>query len=122
MSQPSQECRYLCSELVSLLYEDRFWNTHQTAANLEEISSTSLALWSENKVESGRPVSLCVQGHDLYGVVESCVHDPLLGWYLKVKLDYLSQWHERMFVPAHFLALSESTFADLPETANYVCP
>ncbi len=106
----------MCSELVSLLYEDRFWQTHQTTANLEEISSTRVIVLLENKLESGCPVSLCAQGHDLYGVVESCVRDPLLGWYTKIKLDCVSQWHERVFVPAHFLALSASTIADIPET------
>jgi len=31
--------RYLCSELVSILYEDRQRQVHQTTANLEDISS-----------------------------------------------------------------------------------
>jgi hypothetical protein len=122
MSQPLTERRYLCSELVSLLYEDRFRNTHEAMANLEEISSTTVTLLSEKKLGSGRPISLRAQGHDLYGVVESSVFDPLLGWYTKVKLDRLSRWHERLFVPAHFLALCASTLAGDPGVVTAGAP
>jgi len=115
MSRPMNGCRYLCSELVSVLYEDHAGHTHQAVANLEEISSTEAILLTEEQPPSGLPISFCAKQHDLYGVVESSELHPELGWFVKVKLAGSSRWHGRMFVPEHFIALCQSTFSDVTE-------
>jgi hypothetical protein len=99
----------LCSEVVSVLYEDRSRKTRQTTANLEEISTNSALLCLEESVQRGRAISFRVKNHDLYGIVESCVADPLLGYFVTVALDKSSQWSEKWFTPEHLLSLWKST-------------
>jgi hypothetical protein len=113
MSHATHEQRYLCSELVSVLYEDASRHTHQAVANLEEISASTATLLSEEKLDLGRPISFSIKDHDLYGVVESSVFDPILGWFSKIKLDRLSRWHGRLFVPEHLFALCASAMSDV---------
>ena len=98
-----------CSELVSVLYEDRSRSTRSTTANLEQISPNYVVLLSDTRLPPGRPVAVEAQGHDLYGTVESVEMDETLGCFTKVKLDATSRWNGRMFVPEHFLALCAFT-------------
>ncbi len=113
MSCSTNEQRYLCSELVRVLYEDASRNTRQAMANLEEISASTATLLSEEKLESGRAISFCVKDHDLYGVVESSFLHPVLGWFSKVRFDRSSRWHGRLFVPEHLFALCASAMLDV---------
>jgi len=110
MSHPSSAFRYLCSELVSVLYEDRFCGVREALGNLEEISSTSATVLVEEPLEDGRPVSFRVKGHALHGIVESTDFVYQLGWFVRIGLNSTSRWHVRMFIPEHFLALGESAF------------
>src|SRR6266851_5241466 len=97
---------YLCSELVSVVYEDRQKNLHQTTANLEDISSNSAELLLfDNILQSGSAISFCAKNHDLYGDVQTCEQDPVLGWFARIRLDKSSQWSGRKFIPAHFLPI-----------------
>ena len=109
MSTPTKECRYLCSELISVHYEDRFGGTNQAVVNLEEISSTAATILADKKLEPGRPISLRAKQHRLHGIVESSDFDATLGWFVKIALDSDSRWHGRLFVPEHFIALCAST-------------
>ena len=95
----------LCSELVSVLYEDRSRDTRSMIANLEKISSNYAVLLSDERLHAGWPVAFNAHGHDLYGTVESVEMDDVLGCFAKVKLDATSRWNGRVFVPEHFLAL-----------------
>ncbi|HEY6392275.1 MAG TPA: hypothetical protein VIX89_13400 [Bryobacteraceae bacterium] len=98
--------RYLCSELVSVLYEDRQGNVHQTTANLEDISAGSAELLLfDNILQPGAAISFCSKDHDSYGVVQSCEQDPVLGWFARIRLDRSSRWSGRKFIPEHFLPL-----------------
>jgi hypothetical protein len=115
MSHRCTECRYLCSELVSVHYEDGFNNIQQAVGNLEEIASTEAILLMEERLEPGLPISFRAKGHDLQGVVGSSDFDETLGWFIKVELDFTSRWHGRMFVPEHFLALCEPPFSQETE-------
>ena len=98
----------LCSELVSVLYEDRSRKTRQATANLEEISKTSAVLCLEERVQRGTAISFRCRHHDLYGIVESCVAHPQLGFFVTVTLDKSSQWSEKWFTPEHLLSLWKS--------------
>lgn len=122
MTHRINECRYLCSELVSVLYEDRSGNIHQVIANLEEISSATSTLLAEQNLESGLRISFRAKNHDLYGVVESNAFDPTLGWFIKIKLDQSSQSHERLFVPQHFIPLGASGFSGVTEVVTTRVP
>jgi hypothetical protein len=120
--QHQTEPRYLCSELVSVLYEDRRHNVHQTTANLEDISPNSAELLLfDNILQRGTAISFCAKDHDLYGVVQSCEQDPILGWFARVRLDQSSRWSGRKFIPEHFLPIcsaSELEVQELVQPAN----
>jgi hypothetical protein len=116
MSHPSEECRYMCSELVSVLYEDRSRGIYQAVGNLEEISSTGATILVDERLDPGLPISFHARGYDLHGIVESSDLDDDLGWFVKIELDSTSRWSGRMFVPAHFLALCASAFSPETET------
>jgi hypothetical protein len=107
MSHGSKECHYLCSELVTVTYEDHFDGIHEAVANIEEISSTEVTLLLEENLEPGLPVSFQARDHYLHGVVESSDFDYDLGWFVQIELDSTSPWSALMFVPEHFLALFE---------------
>lgn len=104
----TNERRYMCSELVSVLFEERSGKIRNFTANLEDIGRTGATLLCERRVTAGTPISFCAKGRDLYGVVAASTRDPLLGWLVEIKFDPFSRWHPRLFVPQHFLALSAS--------------
>src|SRR5258708_13083106 len=92
--------RYLCSELVSILYEDRDRNVHQSTANLEDISSGSAELLLfDNILQPGLAISFCSKDHDLYAVVQSCEQDPILAWLARTSLDKSPQCTTPTFTP-----------------------
>jgi hypothetical protein len=108
--------RYLCSELVSVLYEDRQKNIHKTTANLEDISSNSAELLLfDNILQPGSEIAFCAKDHDLYGVVESWKQDPILGWFARVRLEKSSQWSGRKFIPEHFLPICAASEPEAQE-------
>ncbi len=105
MRPHSNERRYMCSELVSVLFEERSGNIRQFTANLEEIGRTGATLLCERRVAAGTPISFRAKDRDLYGVVAASTHDRVLGWLVEIKFDPFSRWHPTLFVPQHFLAL-----------------
>jgi hypothetical protein len=104
----TNQTQYPCSELVKVLYEDPHGGTHETIANLEDISSNWATLLCDARLDTGLPVSFCVKGRDLYGFIRARVFDPILGWFVSITLDPDSRWCGRLFVPEHFLALCAS--------------
>jgi len=114
------EPRYLCSELVNVLYEDRQKNVHQTTANLEDISSNSAELLLfDNILQPGTAISFSAKDHDLYGVVQSCEQDSILGWFARIRLDKSSQWSGRKFIPEHFLPICSAFEPEVPELVQH---
>jgi len=104
--RPLDDCRYLCSEMVSVLYEDRFRSTRRAIANLEDISTRTATLLCDQEIEPGQPVAFCSKGHDLYGVVSSSACEPLLGWYVTLRLQPASRWSPQWFQPEHLFPVS----------------
>src|SRR5581483_8319156 len=113
LDQTSQS--HLCSELVTVLYEDRHRNTRRIVANLEEISPDSAVLLTEERLEPSLPITFCSREHDLYGCVESSCADEVLGWFTTVRLDRSSRWNGRWFLPGHFLSLCTVGPVDQPK-------
>jgi hypothetical protein len=108
--------RHLCSELVSVLYEDHQRHVRQTTANLEDISSGSAELLLfDNILQPGSSISFCAKDHDLYGVVQSCEQDPILGWFARIRLDKSSRWSGREFIPKHFLPMRRRPEVEIHE-------
>lgn len=117
MSHAANEPRYLCSELVTVLYEDPSLILNQIVANLEEISSTHASLLVEKRLDPGSAVSFHAKGHDLNGFVESCTFEELLGWIVEIKLDAGSRWSLQMFTPDHFVPTFEPVCVSVTEAA-----
>ena len=117
MSHAANEPRYLCSELVNVLYEDPSLILDQIMANLEEISSTHATLFVEERLEPGSPVSFHAKGYDLNGFVESCDFHEILGWIVEIELDAGSRWSLQMFIPDHSVPTFEPVDASVSEAA-----
>lgn len=112
-------CHYLCSELVTVTYENQPGEIRQTIANLEEIASDKAVFLVEEPPSLGTPISLAIQGRDLFGVVRARLHDAALGWFAIISLDAASEWCREWFAPKHLLAAcgcsrQDSTSAKVP--------
>lgn len=105
-------CQYLCSELVTVTYEEQPGEIHQTTANLEEISTTSAVVLLDQKPSLGASISLAISGRDLFGVITSSVYDATLGWFVTVSLDSASLWHHDRLSPKHLLAVCACSFGN----------
>jgi hypothetical protein len=117
MSHAANESRYLCSELVNVLYEDPSLILNQIVANLEEISSTGATLFVEEPLEPASPVSFHAKGHDLNGFVESCDFHDILGWIVEIEFDACSQWSLQMFIPDHSVPTFGPVYASVTKAA-----
>jgi hypothetical protein len=71
-------CQYLCSELVTVTYEEQPGEIRQTTANLEEISTTCAVVLLEEKPKVGCSISLAVKGRDLFGEIKATLYDAAL--------------------------------------------
>src|SRR6202161_1945995 len=80
-------CQYLCSELVTVTYEEQPGEIRQTTANLEEISTTCAVVLLEEKPKVGCSISLAIKGRDLFGEIKDTLYDAALGWFAVVTLD-----------------------------------
>jgi hypothetical protein len=96
-------CQFLCSELITVTYEEQPGEIHQAVANLEEISAECAVVLLDEEPGLGSPISLAVKGRDLFGVVKARVYDAALGWFAIVGLDADSRWHRDWFSPKHLL-------------------
>jgi hypothetical protein len=98
-------CQFLCSELVTVTYEEQPGEIRQMTANLEEISSTSAVVLLEEKPSLGSTISLSIKGRDLFGVIKGSLYDATLGWFVIVALDAASLWNRDWFSPKHLLEI-----------------
>jgi hypothetical protein len=98
-------CRFLCSELVTLILTDSRGITKQTHANLEEIAEWRVVVLCDIPVEPGTSALIRCESHQMRGVVESLASDPSLGYFVGIRLDEDSRWSEERFVPMHLLKI-----------------
>ena len=109
-------CQYLCSELVTVTYEEQPGDLRQTVANLEEISTTSAVVLLEEKPSLGVPISLAIKGRDLFGIITSSVYEASLGWFVTITLDVASLWHRDWVSPKHLLTMCACSFESAMDT------
>jgi hypothetical protein len=105
----NHSCHYLCSQLVTVTYEEQPGELNQAIANLEEISTTSAVVLLDEKPRLGSPISVSIKAHDLFGVITSSLYDPTLGWFVTVTLDPDSRWRREWLAPKHLLALCDGS-------------
>jgi hypothetical protein len=100
-------CQYLCSELVTVTYEEQPGEIRQTIANLEEISTDRAVVLLEDQPQLGASISLAIKGCDFFGVIKARLHDTALGWFAIVAFDAASLWNRAQFAPRHLLGMCE---------------
>lgn len=98
----------MCSELISVLWEDADGSVRLETANLEEIDAAAATLLLETPIPTATSIRLMCQEHELRGMVHEVVHDPVLGYFAKIELDPETRWSEKCFTPAHLLRLWRS--------------
>jgi hypothetical protein len=96
-------CEYLCSDLVTVTYEDGDGQLCQATANLEAISAARLAILLDEKPRLGSVIFLTINDRDVFGQVMSTVHDSLLGWLVNIALAPDSTWTREWFSPKHLV-------------------
>ena len=106
-------CQYLCSELVTVTYEDSLGQLCQTAANLEEISTTGATILLEEKPHLGSAIFLTLNERHVFGRVMSTIHDSVLGWLVKIALDADSKWNLEWFSPQQLLTICPCYLEDV---------
>jgi len=99
----AHSCQFLCSELVTVTYEEQPGEVHQVTANLEEISTCSAVVLMEDEPKLGVSISVSLKGRDLFGVIRARIHDTALGWFAVVALDAGSLWNRDWLSPKHLL-------------------
>jgi hypothetical protein len=101
----AHSCQFLCSELVTVTYEEQPGEIRQTTANLEEISTTCAVVLLEEEPKLGSSISLSIKNRDLLGVIMASLYDATLGWFATVALDASSLWSREWFAPQHLLEI-----------------
>ena len=105
-------CQFLCSELVTVTYEQDPGQVRQVTGNLEEISTHSAVVLLEEQPSLGASISFAVKGRDLFGIIKGRLHDAALGWYTLIGLDTASLWNRDWFCPQHLLAICECSWKE----------
>jgi hypothetical protein len=108
MKQNAPTKTHLCSELVSICWEEETRGVRSATANLEAIAETEASVLSDIEIPLGKRLWIDCQGHRLQGVVRTSTFDPVLGYFIGVELDPESRWSEKWFTPAHLLKLWRS--------------
>ncbi len=109
-------CQFLCSELITVTYEEQPGEIHQATANLEEISTARAVVLLDEQPKLGSSISLAIQGHDLFGVINATIHDDILGYYAVITLDSASQWSRDWFSPNHLFPACECSHEGITAT------
>ena len=109
-------CEYLCSELVTVTYEEQPGEIRQATANLEEISITCAVVLLDERPKVGAPISLAIKDRDLFGEIKDTLYDAALGWFAVVALDAGSLWHPEWFSPQHMLEICGQCWRGATET------
>jgi hypothetical protein len=108
----NHSCQFLCSELVTVTYEEQPGEIHQAVANLEEISTTSAVVLLEEKPNLGAAICFSLKGRDLFGLITSSVYNATLGWFITVTFDNESQWNRQRMSPKHLFTMCQCSLKD----------
>jgi hypothetical protein len=94
--------RHLCSQIVSITELNKV-HPRPHAANLEEIGRSSVLVLTSGRIKRGTKVMIQCGNRALRGIARSCRPDPMLGFFVSIRLDWDSRWSPESFVPEHML-------------------
>jgi len=102
MQERRAETRYLCSDLVRLLWSEERQRERDETVVLENISASGACVQAEFPVDENTRVRLVCRKQEFRGYVRSCYwRDD--GYFLGIAFDADSQWSKAKFKPEHLL-------------------
>ena len=102
MQERRGETRYLCSDLVRLLWSEGPQRERDETVVLENISASGACVQAEVPVDENTRVRLVCGKQEFHGYVRSCYwRDD--GYFLGIAFDADSQWSKAKFKPEHLL-------------------
>lgn len=102
MAKKQDSVRCLCSELVTVRWQDAFGRRHEVVANLGEIWEEGAVLESEVPVRSDTLVRIESHAVELEGRVARCAAD-FMGYRIEVAFPEECRWSRERYEPQHFL-------------------
>jgi len=109
MPQLPEAGRYLCSELVRVSFRTVRGETRHVIGNLEEICAERAVVLLEAPISPQTNVWFASGGRRFGTVVESCVHDPPLGYMVSLRFAGRYRWNPADFAPAHMLRVRDAS-------------
>ncbi|HEV3329411.1 MAG TPA: PilZ domain-containing protein [Bryobacteraceae bacterium] len=105
MLQRRSEERFMCADLVKIQVGRGRKRTHETVANLEDISPSGACLQLETAVQEGADVQILCARCKLRGKIKYC---RLIesGYCVGVEFNKPKSWTLRRFKPRHFLDIA----------------
>lgn len=104
------DCRYLCSNLLSVHLPADGGGEREIVGNLEEIATLGAYLNVEEFLDVGLHLRLVCsnrqQNCELKGVVVDCNYDVSTGYYIDVKFSPGYRWSPELFKPKHLIRAS----------------
>jgi hypothetical protein len=102
MADQRAEPRYLCSDLVTLYWQEGARGEHKEAAVLENISASGACVQAEISVPESTSVRLVCGNAEFHGCVRFCYwRDD--GYFVGIAFDAHSKWSKAKFTPEHLL-------------------
>jgi hypothetical protein len=106
MAEQRAEPRYLCSDLVTLCWEEGAQGERKEAVVLENISASGACVQGEISVPESASVRLVCRKAEFQGCVRFCYwRDD--GYFIGIAFDAHSKWSKAKFKPEHLLDPSE---------------
>jgi hypothetical protein len=102
VAEQRAETRFLCSDLVSLLWCDTSGGEHRETVVLENISASGACVQAEVSVSESARVSLVCGKAAFHGYVRSCYRRDD-GYFIGIAFDADSKWSKAKFRPEHLL-------------------
>ena len=106
MAEQRTEPRYLCSDLVTLCWQESAQGERKEAVVLENISVSGACVQAEISVPNSASVRLVCGQAEFHGCVRfSYWRDD--GYFIGIAFDAHSKWSKAKFTPEHLLDPSE---------------
>ena len=106
MVEQRGEPRFLCSDLVTLCWQEGAQGERRETVVLENISASGACVQAEISVPESTSVRLVCRKAEFYGCVRSCYwRDD--GYFIGIAFDAHSKWSKARFKPEHLLDPSE---------------
>ena len=106
--------RHLCSQMISITEVSNL-KARPLPANLEEIGRNSVLVLTSGRVKRGTKVMIHCGNRALKGIARSCRFDPVLGFFVSIRLNWDSRWSPESFIPEHLLFMFGAASRNEPQ-------